>query len=116
MNALSDEPNLEFSQGISPIRRRDDASEKIAAELSEASGALVGLTEKMSANAEKNASQAGTASALAEEVSQNVVSIAGAVEEMSATIREISSAVSDSSNVAADVVCRQPRSLLPNRP
>ena len=58
----------------------------------------------MSENAEGNASQAGKASHLAEEVSTNVVAVASAVEEMSATIREISSAVGDSSKVAQRAV------------
>ena len=75
-----------------------------ATALTGASRQLGEVSQQMAANAEETATQAGVASAAAEQVSHSVATVATAAEEMGASIKEIARSAHDAAKVATSAV------------
>lgn len=76
----------------------------IATTVATASEELTAVSSEMTNNAGQTAEQAVSASASAEQVSQNATTVATAIEEMNVSIREIARSAADAAKVAADAV------------
>jgi methyl-accepting chemotaxis protein len=76
----------------------------IATTVATASEELTAVSGEMATNAGQTAEQATSASASAEQVSQNATTVATAIEEMNASVREIARSASNAAKVAADAV------------
>jgi methyl-accepting chemotaxis protein len=76
----------------------------IATTVATASEELTAVSSEMTTNADQTAEQATSASASAEQVSQNATTVATAIEEMNASIREIARSAADAAKVAAAAV------------
>jgi methyl-accepting chemotaxis protein len=92
------------------VRLRLDI-QRVLSEVSQSSTALAGasselsaVSQQMASNAEETATQAGVASAAAEQVSHSVAAVAAGAEEMGASIKEIARSAHDAARVATSAV------------
>lgn len=76
----------------------------IATTVATASEELTAVSGEMTNNAGQTAEQASSASASAEQVSQNATTVATAIEEMNVSIREIAKSAADAAKVASAAV------------
>jgi methyl-accepting chemotaxis protein len=77
---------------------------EIATTIASSSEEFIAVSKEMTQNATQTAEQATSASASAEQVSQNAIIVATAVEEMNASIREIAKNAAEGAQVATSAV------------
>ncbi len=95
---------VKYASDITAKRKVETSLDQTAQTLSSAAQELIAVSQQMAANAEETATQAGVASAAAEQVSQNVTTVASGTEEMGASIREIAKSAHEAARVATSAV------------
>jgi methyl-accepting chemotaxis protein len=93
-----------FSHAVSSIRDTVREMSEGSSNLAAASEELSATSAQMSVNAQETATQEGSVSSAAEQISANVQTVVGGSEEMTASIKEISSNAHNAAKVAGNGV------------
>jgi methyl-accepting chemotaxis protein len=93
-----------LNQAAGSLRATVQATAESAHALAASAEELTASSESIAASAEEAASQAGTVSAAAEQISRNVQTVAAGSEEMGASINEIAQNASEAARVAGSAV------------
>ena len=95
---------VKYATDVTALQQIESSLGDTAQALAGASRELIAVSQQMAASAEETATQAGVASAAAEQVSRNVTTVAAGAEEMGVSIKEIAKSAHEAARVATTAV------------